>query len=219
MSPRVILPFADPATREANAPRVAERLAVGGLIAYPTETVYGFGCALRPPALAALRVLKVREAGKPFLLLVRRRDEIQGVRWTPAAVHLADAFWPGPLTLVLPAEPGALPDEVTGPDGAVALRASPHPAVRAVLEALGEPITSTSANIPGAPPATSAEEVGRVLDALGAPDVWLLDGGRLPPSPPSTIVDCSGRSPHVLRAGAILESRLHRILGETDERS
>lgn len=214
-----VIPFHEASECAVNATPVAEHLRAGGLIAYPTETVYGFGCALQPAALSALARLKRREARKPFLLLVRDRRELQGLRWTPAATRLADAFWPGPLTLVLATGATGLPPEVTGPGGTVAVRASPHPGVRALLTALGAPITSTSANAPGAAPASSAAEVRRALDVLEAPDVWVLDGGALPPSAPSTIVDCSGFRPRVLRAGAIPTERLREIVTEIDEPS
>ncbi len=214
-----MVPFADPAARAQAAGRVANHLRAGGLIAYPTETVYGFGCALRARALAALGALKARDRDKPFLLLVRGRRDVEGLRWSSAARRLADAFWPGALTLALPAGSARLPAPVIGAEGAVAVRASPHPAVRALLDALGEPITSTSANAPGQPPAASAAGAARALETLGGMDVWVLDGGSLQPSPPSTIVDCSASRPRVLRVGAIPVERLREVVAEIDERS
>jgi len=211
----VIVPFRTAADRVREADRVAQHLRLGGLIAYPTETVYGIGCLPNPKALDRLAALKGREHARPFLLLVTGPEQAPGLDWTPVALRLADAFWPGPLTLALRAEPGRYPARVVGPDGAVAVRASPHPAVKAILAATGEPITSTSANLPGALPATNAAEVLRVLEAIHAPDdLWLLDGGPLPPSPPSTIVDCSAGRPRVLRSGAIEVERLRTVVEE-----
>ncbi len=214
------LPFATAAERERNALSVAEHLRSGGLVAYPTETVYGFGCALRRDALAALAALKSREGVKPFLLLIGAAADLQGVRWTVAARTLAGQFWPGPLTLALPAAPGAFPDAVLSPGGSVAVRVSPHPAVRAMRGALPRPITSTSANVPGGTPARDADEVVAVVRALGAAERMLVvDGGRLPPSSPSTLVDCSREPPRVLRLGALPLEALRGAVPEIDERS
>lgn len=210
--------FTTEGDRSRNAPLVAEHLRAGGVIAYPTETVYGFGCTLVPEALEALAELKSREARKPFLLLVRSADELPGVRWGDSAKQLADAFWPGPLTLALPAEEGAFPDSVVGAAGTVAARVSPHPAPHAILEAVRRPITSTSVNLPGEPPASDADGAAAVIVAAGAVDrVLLLDGGALAPSEPSTVVDCSVVPPVVLRAGAISLDALRKVIGEIDE--
>jgi L-threonylcarbamoyladenylate synthase len=196
---------------------VAEHLRGEGLICYPTETVYGLGCALVPAALERLAALKARNDHKPFLLLVAGRESLPGLHWTAEAAQLAEVFWPGPLTLALRAESDAYPRWVVGERGTVAVRWSPHPGIGAVIEALGSPLTSTSANLPGAPPATSAEEAMAVVRALGDPaGLWLLDGGPLPASAPSTIVDCSGRRPRILRAGAIGPELLRTVVGDLD---
>ncbi len=214
------IPFVTAAERERNAASVAEHLRSGGLVAYPTETVYGFGCALRRDALDALAALKSREGVKPFLLLVGDVGRLPGVRWTVSARRLSAAFWPGPLTLALDAEPGAFPPGVLAPGGTVAVRVSPHPAVRALLGAFPRPITSTSANLPGASPAQDADEVAEVLRALGALEsVLVVDGGRLPPSAPSTLVDCSREPPRVLRVGALPLEALRGAVPEIDEPS
>ncbi|HEX7119464.1 MAG TPA: L-threonylcarbamoyladenylate synthase [Longimicrobiales bacterium] len=206
------LPFRDAADYDRAAPRVAEHLAEGGLIACPTETVYGFGCALEDGALERLARLKGREAVRPFLLLVLDPEQADGLEWTGDARRLAGAFWPGPLTLALRAK-RAYPRRVVGAAGTVAVRATPHPGVRAILDALGEPITSTSVNLPGEPPADDVERVVRVAEAAGAGDeLWVLDGGRLPASPPSTIVDCSGTPPRVLRRGAVPTDALRGVV-------
>jgi L-threonylcarbamoyladenylate synthase len=198
----VTLPYHDPRDRAAAADRLRRHLREGGLIAYPTETVYGFGCALMPGPLRRLSRLKGRGPDQPFLVLIRNPDDVGELAWTDAARRLAAAFWPGPLTLAL-ADPGRrFPDAVRSRSGTVAVRVSPHPAAAQVLEACGGPVTSTSANRPGDPPSLDAGAAGR---AFGADErrALVLDGGSLPPSQPSTILDCSGGAPRLLRAGAL----------------
>lgn len=206
-----VVPFRTDGEQAAAAPEVAGHLRRGGLITCPTETVYGFGCALRPRALEALRALKQRGPEKPFLLLVTD-TRIPGVRWTPAALDLAARFWPGPLTIVLQAEPGAFPAQVLGGNDTVAVRATSHPGLRRVLEALGEPMTSTSANVPGEAPATTLDQARAVLSVFPAvDDMWLLDGGTLPPSLPSTIIDGTVQPPRLIRRGALDMAQLAEI--------
>lgn len=205
------LPFVSNDDVQRSIPDIVAHLRRGGLIAYPTETVYGFGCLVRPDALDELAALKSRDVAKPFLLLIREAADIAQLAWTPAARKLAAAFWPGPLTLALPVRDD-FPARILSPDGTVAVRATPHPGLRALLDELREPITSTSANTPGDPPASSADDAAAVVNELGALDVLLLDGGVLPPSAPSTVVDCSGERPRVLRAGAITTEALAQIV-------
>lgn len=207
-----VLPFRTAAEREAALPEVLAHLDADGLLAYPTETVYGFGGRISTAATARLRELKRREPARPFLLLVRHEGQAPEMQWNDAARTLARLFWPGPLTLALPAAGAALPVGITSPDGYVAVRASPHAAPLALVDALGEGITSTSANAPGEPPAQSAADVLSALAALGAEDVLVLDGGELPPSPPSTVVQCEDRRVRVLRAGAITPDALRERL-------
>lgn len=197
---------------EAALPRVVAHLARDGLIAYPTETVYGFGGAVTPRAVAALRSLKARELVKPFLLLISEPHQAPGVQWTEASRAIARHFWPGPLTLALPADPRAFPEGIISAEGIIALRASPHPFVQAVIGAWGRAITSTSANAPGTRPARDAEEVCAAIDALGASDVLVLDGGTLPESASSTILGVEDHTARVLRAGAIGTEDLRKQL-------
>jgi L-threonylcarbamoyladenylate synthase len=199
---------------EAALPLVLAHLSSDGLIAYPTETVYGFGGALTPTAAARLRALKRRDAFKPFLVLIHAPEQAAGVRWTDTARVIARSFWPGPLTLALPAEPGSFPDGVMGEDGRVAVRASPHPFVRALTAAWG-PVTSTSANAPGSAPAADADAVVSALLALDAQGVLILDGGVLPDSPPSTILAVDDSAVRVLREGAVPRARLEDQLAGT----
>lgn len=204
--------------RPGDAPEwdeVCRHLRDGGLIAYPTETVYGFGCALRNDALRRLAALKRRPADRPFLLLTPSRERVSDLRWTDRARVLADAFWPGPLTLVLADPEGLYPHRVRGATGGVAVRRTPHPAASTLVERLGEPLTSTSANEPDATPARTAEEAEDAVRALnGDPaEVWILDGGTLSASPPSTIVDCTDEERAVVvREGAIPSRRLEETI-------
>ncbi len=201
---------ADP---DAPLDEVVAHLAAAGVIAYPTETVYGFGGAVHADALERLRALKRRDAAKPFLLLVPSADAVARLGWNDAARELARLFWPGALTLVL-ADPEGLFPELHGPGGGVAVRVSPHPVVARVLEAWGAPLTSTSANEPGAAPARSGAEAAEVAMALGGGDILVLDAGTLPPSAPSTLVDCTGSAPVVLREGSIPVGRLRCAIPE-----
>jgi len=197
------LPFRTADERAAAMPHIVAHLRADGLLAYPTETVYGFGGAVTHPAAAKLRALKQRDVASPFLLLLHDAAQAPAVQWNDAARTLARAFWPGPLTLALPAADDTLPEGIVSLHGLVALRVTPHEGARALLEGFGAPLTSTSANTPGAAPATSAAEVLHALDVLRARDVLVLDGGSLPPSAPSTLVACEPRRVRLLRAGAI----------------
>ena len=210
--PSLLVVRGNPPAPEDLAP-VAEHLRSGGLIAYPTESVYGFGGLCTPDPVHRLRELKRRAEDRPLLALVRSAEAAAGLRWTDAAVELASVFWPGAVTLVL-ADPARLfPDGVRGADGTVAIRVSPHPLVAALLELLPTPLTSTSANAPGGAPAIGGEEAFQAAVRLGAgAEMLVVDGGPLPPSGPSTIVDCSGPSPLVVREGSVPLGRLRCVL-------
>lgn len=206
-----VVAYGSEVERTAAARTVAEHLARGGIVVYPTETVYGVGCALHPDALEALARFK---GSRPFLLLIRDAGDAPGLRWTDDARRLADAFWPGPLTLALTADDGAYPAQVVGPDGGVAVRVSPHEAIPELLGAAGGPITSTSANEPGRPPAMDGEAaavVGSAVESEGS-RVLVLDGGRLPAARPSTIVRCA-ETTRLLREGAVPRSEVERVVG------
>ena len=203
--------FRTPAEVAAALSRIGDHLRAGDLIAYPTETVYGFGGLVDDRALASLSALKSRDESKPFLLLIREADDMPGLEWTPSARKLAERFWPGALTLALCVR-GDFPSRILSADGTVAVRATPHDGSRALLEHLGEPITSSSANLPRSPTAVSADEVEQVLREIGRDDVMILDGGELPASLPSTLVDCSSEPPRLVRAGAISPDALRQIV-------
>jgi L-threonylcarbamoyladenylate synthase len=191
-----------------------EQLELRRVLAYPTETVYGFGGGIDRDSVDALIRLKGRPKGKPFLLLIAGSDMLArlDLRLPSFATNLAARFWPGPLTLVLPGGEMRVPEALRGPEGGIAVRWTSHPALQRLIRAHGDAITSTSANRPGVPPATSAREIREQWgDALARGSLRVLDGGTLQPSPPSTVVDCTGRAPRVIRPGAIPVAPLREI--------
>ncbi len=219
-SPQAI-PFWSADEVEAALNGTIVHLQRGAVLAYPTETVYGFGTAIDRDAVERLVTLKTRPPEKPFLLLISGSDMLArlDLHLTPSAASLAARHWPGPLTLVLPGGNNRVPDRLRGPEGGVAVRWTPHPGLSRLIKAYGDPITSTSANRPGQPTAPSASEV--VADwtqAVARGELRVLDGGRLEPSPPSTVVDCSGARPRVIRPGAlsarILRESVPSLLGD-----
>jgi L-threonylcarbamoyladenylate synthase len=210
------IPFQTPDDVLAALPLVTTHLRGGGAIAYPTETVYGFGGILSPVALQRVAELKSRDESRPFLLLVSSATQCAELEWTEPARALARAFWPGPLTLALRATSGEFPANVLSPSGTVAVRETSHTELRMLLDVLGEPITSSSANLRGDAPAESADEAEVVLRQLGAEDVVLLDGGVLPSATPSTLVDCSADPVRVLRVGSISVEALRAVVEQLD---
>ncbi len=212
----MILSFRTAAEQEAAAPRVREHLRRGALLAYPTETVYGLGSRPTDEGVLALNRLKGRPPCKPFLLLVSSQAmaEAAGLVLNASASALARAFWPGPLTLVLPGGEGKLPDALRGAEGGIAVRHTSHAGIRRLVAALGEPLTSTSANRPGTPPAPGASRIVELFrEAVDAGQLLVLDGGVLGHVPPSTIVDCTTRVPVLIREGAIPRAELRRAAG------
>ena len=200
----------------AAIPVVEQHLATGGLLAYPTETVYGLGSRPVEEDVAALARLKGRQGGKPFLLLVANREMVErfGLALGPAARALTDRFWPGALTLVLPGGEGKLPEALRGPKGGIAVRWTSHAGMARLIAALELPLTSTSANRPGGPTAPGA---GAIADTFPDPvrqgRLLVLDGGALGNQPPSTVVDCTGAVPKLIREGAISRAQLRAAVG------
>src|SRR6476659_9232325 len=210
----MVVPFWSPQEVESAINGALAHLASGKVLAYPTETVYGFGGAVDERSVQQLVNLKGRAPGKPFLLLVAASEMITrlGLRLTGYASMFAARFWPGPLTLVLPGGEHRVPDRLRGPEGGVAVRWTPHRSLARLILAHGDPITSTSANRPGVPPATAADQIVTEWgDAIARGTRRGRDGGRLEESQPSTVVDCTGRLPRVVRPGAISATRLRAI--------
>jgi len=209
------VPFWSPDEIEHALKNAIAHLNARRVLAYPTETVYGFGGGLDRESVSNLIALKGRPPNKPFLLIVSSSDMLTrlGLHLTTYASQLAGKFWPGPLTLVLPGGEKRVPDQLRGPEGGVAVRWTPHPGLARLVQAYGEPITSTSANRPGVPPATSAQEIiDQWGDAVTRGSLHVLDGGQLVESPPSTVVDCTGRRPRVIRPGAITVAALRQCV-------
>lgn len=209
--PHVAVPFWSAAEIESSLAATIAHLQSGNILAYPTETVYGFGTAVDHEAVKRLVTLKRRPDAKPFLLLIAASDMIAhlDLHLTSEASQLAARHWPGPLTLVLAGGERRVPKRLRGPEGGVAVRWTSHPGLQRLLQAYGDPITSTSANRPGLPPAmTAGEIVQQWSEATSRGLMRVLDGGRLQPSSPSTVVDCTGRRPRVIRPGAISAATL-----------
>jgi L-threonylcarbamoyladenylate synthase len=154
------------------------------------------------------------------LVLVEDATSVPDLAWTAAARELAEQFWPGALTLVLSDPRGIFPVGVRDEaGGGVGVRVSPHPFVRRLLAAYGLPLISTSMNERGTPPARSGSEAMAVAERMGASDVLVLDCGTLPPSEPSTVLDCTGEVPVLLREGSVPVDRLRCVIPEIHERT
>ncbi len=188
--------------------RVCRALAAGAILAHPTTSVYGIGGAGEESAVR-VSTMKERAGSVPILRLVRdarRLCELHPeIRWNAEAERLANAFWPGPLTLVL--------DDGTA--AGIAARAEAHPLTRRLLSTFEGEIGSTSLNLSGEPPATTLADARRALDAMADPgvEVMLLCGGDLPGPPTSTLLSLQGERPRLLRAGAVTRSMIETTLG------
>jgi L-threonylcarbamoyladenylate synthase len=188
-------------TQEPAALVQAEQLLqAGGLVAFPTDTVYGLGAALfNRQAIEQLYIVKGRDAAKAIAVLVGDEAGLSLVagEMSSVAVRLARRFWPGPLTLVLPAHP-ALPANLS-PLPTVGVRMPDHPVALALLRRTG-PLAVTSANLSGEPSTTTAQEV---YAQLSGRIPFILDGGQTPGRLPSTVVDCTGSALVILRQGPV----------------
>ena len=196
--------------------RVVEVLKNRGVIAYPTETVYGLGCdALCDSAVRRIVDLKGRDGGKPMLVLIGRVEDVDSlvVSVSPAARLLMDHFWPGPLTLVFEAA-APIPRILTGGMDTIGIRLSPDPVCRALLERFRQPLVSTSANLSGRPAAQSAAEV---MAIFGGRIDLILDGGVRRLGVPSTVLNVADEPPRVLREGAISAETINDVLGKQNE--
>jgi L-threonylcarbamoyladenylate synthase len=173
-----------------------------GVVAYPTDTLYGLGADPRSAAaVARLYRIKGRAVDQAIPLIASDRAQLEacGAVLSPLGARLAEALWPGPLTLVIDAWPGLDAALLAGGDG-VAVRVPAHDVARALARGLGHPITSTSANRSGEP---ATPDPDAVAAAIGPDLDGLVDAGRAPGGPASTIVDARGRAPRLLRAGVV----------------
>jgi L-threonylcarbamoyladenylate synthase len=202
------------AVRPTDPPilRAAELLRQGGLVAFPTETVYGLGAnALDSGAVARIFLAKGRPSNNPLIVHLASPDEVFRVAadWPESAARLAQRFWPGPLTLVLPRS-ALLPDIVTAGGPTVAVRVPAHPVGLALLEAAGVPLAAPSANRSNRLSPTRAEHVRRDLD--DRIDL-ILDGGPTTGGIESTVLDLTTHPPRVLRPGLIGPAELEALVG------
>jgi L-threonylcarbamoyladenylate synthase len=202
----------DPAIAEA-----ARVLRAGGLVAFPTETVYGLGAnALDPAAVGAIFAAKGRPATNPLIVHAADAAGLRNVvaAWPPRAERLARACWPGPLTLVLP-RAEAVPACVTAGLPAVGVRVPAHPVALALLVAAGVPVAAPSANPYMGLSPTTADHVTLGL-ATTTQDVLLLDGGPASVGLESTVLDLTGAHPRILRPGGVPPATLRALLGRVD---
>jgi L-threonylcarbamoyladenylate synthase len=202
------------------AGRVAavEVLRRGGIVALPTDTVYGISVALDAPGgIEALFAAKRRAPDRGVTLLLADADQPASIGlWSRTAAALADAFWPGGLTLIVPQRPDVpLPRALTGGAATVGLRLPDHPAPRALAAAVG-PLPTTSANISGQP---EARDALAIVEQLGSAIDLVLDGGPARGGRASTVVDCTIEPPRVLRVGAIPAAAIVEALGRRPARS
>ncbi len=194
-------------TEEAAAlPRAVETLRADGLVAFPTDTVYGLGAlAFSPEAVLRIFAAKGRPSEKAIPVLLASAEQLDRVAAEPPpmALRLAERFWPGPLTLVMRRQPD-LP-EVISETGTVGVRVPAHPVALSLLAAAG-PMAVTSANRSGS---VSPRTAAGVLAELEGRVELILDGGETPGGVPSTVVDCMGEAPIILREGPL---RLEQLL-------
>jgi len=185
---------------------------MGGLVAFPTETVYGLGCdALNPDAAAKVFEAKQRPQFDPLIVHIADRRQLDNVvrALTTTAWQLIDQFWPGPLTLVLPKQP-TIPDLVTAGMDTVAVRMPNHPVAHALIREAGTPIAAPSANPFGYVSPTTAQHVA---NGLGNAVDLILDGGPCPVGVESTIVSLIGPQAELLRPGSITLEQLSAVIG------
>jgi L-threonylcarbamoyladenylate synthase len=187
-----------------------------GVVAYPTDTLYGLGAAFNDlEAVERVFDIKGRPRNAALPLLVASHEDVEqvAVGLNPWAEILMEAFWPGPLTLVVPSAQ-ATPYMVTGGKGTVAVRMPDHPVPQALVRGLGCPITGTSANPTGGSDPATAEDVRR---ALGDRVDCVIHGGPAPIGQPSTIIDLTGERPRLIRAGALTVEAIEEAISESVE--
>jgi len=192
--------------------RAAEVLRAARLVAYPTETFYGLAAdPLSLEAVESVFAAKGRPERMALPLIAANRAALRLCvdTFPEIAERLAAAFWPGALTLVLPASP-ALPPRLLGGGRTVGVRISPHPVASALAAAFGAPIVATSANRSGQPAPMTAEEV---REALGEETSLILDGGPTRGGQASTVLDLTTDAPRVIRSGAVPLAEVEQVLG------
>ncbi len=185
----------------------------GGLVAFPTETVYGLGGdALNPESAGRIYAAKGRPSDNPLIVHIAKLEDIDRIvtQMPESARKLAQTFWPGPLTMILP-KSDLVPGEVTGGLDTVAVRFPSHRTARALIEAAGGYVAAPSANLSGKPSPTLAKYVREDMDGRIE---MIIDGGDIPIGLESTIVDCTVEPPMILRPGFITTEMLAGVLGQ-----
>lgn len=202
-------------TTEEELIEAAAILKKGGLVAFPTETMYGLGAdALNEEAARKIYAAKGRPSDNPLIAHIAKKEDIEPlVREIPeAGKKLMDAFWPGPLTLIFP-KSGRVPKGTTGGLDTVAVRMPSDPVARRLIELAGTPVAAPSANTSGRPSPTTAEHVRQDMDGRIE---MIVDGGPVGIGVESTIVDVTGEIPMVLRPGAITMEMLKKCVGAVE---
>ena len=214
------VPCSRPMTRILNSPdavaTAAEVLRAGGVVVLPTETVYGLAGMTRcEAALDQIYTLKGRPADNPLIAHVSSIDMARscvGV-WTPQADSVAEAFWPGPLTIILP-KAEDIPGRAVAGHATIALRWPDHPIAQALVEAVGSPLSAPSANRSGQiSPTTAAHVASDYASVDAAAELLILDGGPCRRGIESTVLDLCGSVPRILRPGAVSREDIEGVLG------
>lgn len=190
----------------------AQILQQGGLVAFPTETVYGLGGdGFNPQAAKKIYEAKGRPSDNPLILHISKREELDAIaaRIPETAEKLMDAFWPGPMTLIFE-KTKAVPYETTGGLDTVAVRMPSHEGARQLIESAGVPVAAPSANTSGRPSPTTAEHVKE--DLWGRIDM-IIDGGLVGIGVESTIIDVTEEMPTILRPGHITKNMIAKVIG------
>lgn len=195
----------------------AEWLRTGEVIAFPTETVYGLGAdAANTTAVEKIFAAKGRPSDNPLIVHVASLAQVESIAASipPVAKTLMERFWPGPLTLVLPKRDGAVSERVTAGLSTVAVRMPDHPLALALIEASGLALAAPSANRSGRPSPTTA---AHVLADLNGRIAGVIDGGPTGVGVESTVLDCSGEVPTILRPGGVTKEALSEVIGRVEE--
>ena len=202
-----------PATEETLT-QAARLLADGELVAFPTETVYGLGAhAMDHDAVLGIFSAKGRPADNPLIVHIHDRTQLAGICEVNAtALRLMDAFWPGPLTIILPRKE-AVPNAVTAGLDTVAVRMPSHPVALALLKACNLPVAAPSANRSGKPSPTSAQHVFTDMDGRIP---LIIDGGESDVGLESTVISLAGDKPCILRPGGVTKAMLEEVIGPVD---
>lgn len=205
----------DPVAQQEELETAAEILRSGGLVAIPTETVYGLGAnALDPSAVGRIYEAKGRPSDNPLIIHVPNADWLSRycVDVPECAYRLAERFWPGPLTMILRRNP-IVPDRTTGRLDTVGVRCPNHPVTLALIEKAAVPIAAPSANLSGRPSCTTAEHV---MEDVGGKIECILDGGPCEVGVESTIIDLTVQPPRLLRPGGLPLEQLKEVLGNVE---